>query len=227
MIPASSFRRILYLVVFLAMLPPLALIIYSGLEDRQRAIADAREKSDDILEAMAERYSLLAETSRTLLATLARLSAFRGGEASESSSLLRGLLQKRAAYANLLLIDGQGRVIASARPMHGRASIDDTSYLHEAALTRAFTVGGLHPDPVTGEEVFPFLLPVPRADSQGIRLYLMASARPESGLEPFAESGLARNARVYMRSGRDASVYAHPPGPDEAEKAAEAESWRK
>ncbi|MDR1359563.1 MAG: response regulator, partial [Deltaproteobacteria bacterium] len=72
-----------------------------------------------------------------------------------------------------------------------------------------------------------FLLPVPKADSQGIRLYLMASAKPESGLSSFTESGLARNARVYMRSGRDSSVYTYPPGPGGAEKAAEADSWRK
>jgi signal transduction histidine kinase/CheY-like chemotaxis protein/HPt (histidine-containing phosphotransfer) domain-containing protein len=213
-------------VIFLAMLPPLAFIVHTGVESRTQAMREAENRGSGILRAIAQKYCLLTETSRTLLATLAQLDAFRDKDAAEGAALLRNLLTRHTDYTNLLLIDRQGRVLASARPMPRPTRLADVSSLREAAHSRSFVIGGLRPDPVTGEKVFSCLLPVLNPSAGEIRHYLMVSVKPAVDMRDFPADGLPQHARIYMRdrSGQSACIY--PPGPSGADSAAEEEAWR-
>ncbi|MDR2162286.1 MAG: response regulator [Desulfovibrio sp.] len=218
MILMRSIRRILALIVILAMLPALALIVHSGLESRARARIKAEEQGADILNALAEHRAQLTEATRALLATLARLEAVSGG--AGRAALLQNILREHGGlYANILFINRGGEVEDSARPLSGAADIRGLSCFLEAERSGVFSLGGISPDPVTGEAVFPCLLPVADPGQGEPRGYFMASVRPESGLEIFSGNRLPGQARIYMRYGAG-PAYPFPPGSSPAEDSA-------
>ncbi len=80
MVFRSSIRRVLYLIVILAMLPALSIIVYSGMDSRERTIAAMSDRSADLLNSLAGQSQLLTETTRILLMTLSQLDVIRSND---------------------------------------------------------------------------------------------------------------------------------------------------
>ena len=226
MILTSSIRRVLYIIIILAMLPALAIIIHSGAESRARVVSETREQSIDVLESMAEQRELLMESTRVLLMTLGQVDAVRGGDAVKASALLHELLVTHNAYANLMLVDNTGRVIASALPMDDDVDLYEKAYLRAASFSRNFSVGGVEEDLATGELIFPCILPYLDTHSGRVLMYVMATLRPESHIREFAEINLSRHMRLYVRGKHGKLAYSYPPVQAEAEDAFEREAWK-
>ena len=54
MASGSSIRRILYAIIFLSMLPALAILVYSGMDGRRRAIEEIRHKGEEVLSGIQQ-----------------------------------------------------------------------------------------------------------------------------------------------------------------------------
>lgn len=223
MVFKSSIRRILYLIVILAMLPALGIIVHSGMDNRRRAIEITRAKSVDFLNNLAGQSQLLTETSRVLLMTLAQLEAIRGADGPESARILQSLLNSHTAYENILLADNEGKVIASARPMSAPADIGKEQCFVAAVRSRSFTVGTLMPDPATGSPSLPYAMPVMDARSGKVRTVLVASLKPGSIIAETDELGSGKTV-LHLRDKQGRLAFVHPapktPDADEYEQGA-------
>ncbi len=227
----SSIRRILYGIVILAMLPALAIIVYSGMDSRERAVQETHARAEETLSNIAGQRQILTEVTRVLLMTLSQLDSVRKGEGEKSAVLLHNLLAAHSVYENILLADRGGRIIASARPMQREASIEEEEYFIEAARARGFVVGALRPDPVTGSTVFPYALPVMDNHSGKVLVTLVASLKPDSNIREAATSGMDEGALLHVRGKRGALAFTYPPlsgpGADDYEKGAWQEIQKK
>ena len=226
MIFTSSIRRILYVIVILAMLPALAMIIHSGVDSRNRAVADARAKGAEALSNIADQRDLLTETTRVLLMTLAQIDAVRTADAEKSTELLQRLLQSHSVYANLMVVDSTGHVLATAVPVKPETDLYEKPYLREAALSKDFTIGGVEPDPATGELIFPYVLPHVDAHNGRVLLYIVATLKPESNVKEFAAINLSEHMRLYVRGKYGKLAYSYPPSTAGGEDSFEQEAWK-
>ncbi len=223
---SSSIRRILFGIVILSMLPALAIIVYSGMDGRRRAIEEVRTQGDEMISAIAGRQRLVVESTRVLLMTLAQLDTITSGPEDERSELLLELLNSHAAYTNLLLLDPDGRVLASAKPpTDPEISLADKDYFQNALRTYDFSVGALAMDPATGLPILPFALPVTDPADGRVRMVILAELTP--GIEAEELSSLLNGKiHLHLRDSRGELAFAIPTEIDHGPKNYELGAWR-
>lgn len=232
----SSIRRILYIIVILAILPALSIIVYSGMDGRERAIDDIRAKSADLLNNLSGQRQMLTETTRVLLMTLSQLEAVREGVSglnegvlsniAQTEEMLRNILQSHDVYENILLTDKDGYVIASAQPLAGTAYIGEAEYFLDAARARGLTIGGVVADPAGKAPGFPYAMPVMDMHSGKVQTTLVAFLKPGSGVEDVGDVAAGARYRIHIRDkqGKLAFVYPAVTGPED--DAYEENAWQ-
>ena len=136
----ASIRRSLLLVVLLAVLPALAIVLYTGYELRDSVVAEAERFSLQQVQVMAAHHERVVDNARLLLVTLARAAEVRGLDPAASRALLVDLLGRNEAYVSLALADTAGRVVAAA-PATAPADLHDRPFFRSAVSDNRFTVG--------------------------------------------------------------------------------------
>ena len=136
----GSIRKSLIVVVLLAVLPALAILLYTGRELRARMVHDAESYALRQVQAMAAHHERVVDNARLLLVTLAQSSDARNLNAETCQALLADILARNAAYVSLSLADAQGRILVAA-PATSMAQIGESIVFQNAMRTRAFTVG--------------------------------------------------------------------------------------
>ena len=221
----SSIRRILYLIVLLAILPALSIILYSGTDSRERAIHDMRVKASDALANLAAQRQMLAESTRVLLLTLSQLDSVRQ-MSGKSAPLLQDLLDDHPVYDNLVLFDDMGRVVASGMPLKGPVAAQNASYLAEAAKAGSFTIGSLAHDPVTGASIFPCVTPVYDASGRHLVGTLMAGLKPDSAVGDLKSIASGGNALLHIRGKSGGLAFVYPPEAERDSDDYEKNAWK-
>ena len=93
----ASIRRSLLLVVLLAVLPALAIVLYTGRELRDNVVAEAERFSLQQVQVMAAHHERVVDNARLLLVTLARAAEVRSLDPAASQALLVDLLGRNEA----------------------------------------------------------------------------------------------------------------------------------
>ncbi len=160
MLFSGSVKRSLYFIVILAMLPALGIILYSGLDSRNRSMLEVREKGLDLLNNITVQSQLVSGNTKILLMTLAQLEEVRDRDVQACTALLQKIHQHYPFYNNFLLANSDGDILAASKNMKPGANIAGQPVFRDAAKSREFYIGGIHKDPLTGDDVFPFALPL-------------------------------------------------------------------
>ena len=226
MIFASSIRRILYIIVILAILPALSIVVYSGMDGRERGIEDVRNRAADLLNNISAQRQMFTETTRVLLMTLSQLQAVNEGRGDETAVMLKGLLDSHEVYENLLLADKEGEVIASAKPLAAPVNIGDTEYFRDAGRARGFIVGGLAEEPATDNLGFPYVMPVMDMYSGKVRTTLVAFLKPASGVEDMRDLMGGARVRLHIRGKMGRLAYVYPPLAEPEDDDYEKNAWK-
>ena len=157
----TTLRFRLILLVFLAVLPALGVILYSGLEHRRLAADTAGKDVMDMVHHASLYQERVIEGVRQMLSTLAELPALRQQDGAVASAIFAGILAKQKIYGNLLAVDRRGKVFASARPQPGPASSDaGRSHFERAIGTRDFAIGEFGIGRTSGKPTLHFAYPV-------------------------------------------------------------------
>ena len=177
--PLSSLRSRAIFLVSLAILPLLALTLYSYFDQRQIAI---REVQRDLLVAarnLATLQETLINNSRHLLAALARSPAVQRWDRGACESLFAGIMAQCPYYGILAAVDPQGQAFASAPPSPHPVNYADRLWFQKTAQTRAFVIG----EPILGRlsKKYQINLAYPILDEAG-RLQGVRHRRPGFGL---------------------------------------------
>ncbi|MHC1725622.1 MAG: PAS domain S-box protein [Syntrophobacteraceae bacterium] len=129
----SSLRMRLMLLVFLAILPALGLILYSGLEQRKQAIVNAEHQAAHLLMHISLYQDRLIEGTIQLLESLIQVPQVKKLE--DCSEIFSGILNKHVQFTNIGLVDAQGNLRATGIPVQNPTNVADRSYVKEALLT--------------------------------------------------------------------------------------------
>jgi diguanylate cyclase (GGDEF)-like protein/PAS domain S-box-containing protein len=138
----TTLRFRLLLLVFLAVLPALAVILYSGLEQRRMAAEAAKQNVLDLVHHASLYQERVVEGVRQMLLSLAELPAVRQQDGAVASAVFSRILEKQKIYGNISAADRHGKVFATARPQPGQApSAAGRSHFEQALNTRDFAIG--------------------------------------------------------------------------------------
>jgi len=136
----GSIRKSLIVLVLLAVLPALAILLYTGRELRSRVVHDAENYALRQVQAMAAHHERVVDNARLLLMTLAKSAEVRHLDVAACQALLADILPRNAAYVSLQLADGEGRILAAA-PAGRTEAIGAAPFFSTAIQSGAFTVG--------------------------------------------------------------------------------------
>jgi signal transduction histidine kinase len=137
----GSIRKSLIVLVLLAVLPALAILLYTGRELRERVVHDAENYALRQVQAMAAHHERVVENARLLLMALAKSSEVRSLDAAACQALLNDILARNIAYVSLLLADVDGHILVAAPAGSAKESSGAPGFFREAMRSGAFTVG--------------------------------------------------------------------------------------
>ncbi len=184
------------LLVFLAVLPALGIILYTGLETRRNTLAEARRDLLHLVEQLVSAQESLADQSRYMFETLANLSEIRNRDASACNRLFDSLLRRMPHYINVFSMDTKGNVIASGVPVKP-INASDRKYFREAVETRGFSVGEYAVSRSTGKSALHFAYPVYNKDRD--LLTVIAAAFDIQHFEmTYARQGMPKDSMLLI-----------------------------
>ncbi len=155
-----SIRTNLVILIALAMLPALAILFFSGMEQRRESIELAKRNALVLTHSMAQVQVDITRALHQLLATLALLPEVQAMDAAACAPIFAAILESNPDYHNLLLINLEGDVIAAGRDFK-TTNLADRKHFREALAKRDFAVGEFIFTRVgASSKVFPFAYPV-------------------------------------------------------------------
>ena len=161
----SSLRSRAIVLVLLAILPLLALTLYSYFDERHRAIHEVQR--DELVAArnLATLQQTLISNTRQILKSLAQLPQLQQRHCDRCNAIFAGLLKKSPYYSVVVAADPSGQVFASAPAAPDPVNAGDRLWFKQALQTRAFFVGEVVKGRVSGKYSLNMSYPV--LDSTG------------------------------------------------------------
>jgi len=137
----ESLRVRLILLVLLAVIPALALTLYTGLEQRRLSAADVHDEALRLGRlALADQMALI-DYARQLLATQAQLPVVREERGRACDGFLADLEERYWRLTGFLVIERNGDVSCSSLAETTPVNLADQAWFQRALETREFTVG--------------------------------------------------------------------------------------
>lgn len=160
----SGLRPRLISIVLFAILPSLGLLLYTNLEQRRHAIADARHETLRLTSLVVSEQEALLQHTRQLLSVLAQVPDIQSGHLAECQALLANLLTQYPAYTNFGVANLAGEVTCSGLPLNAPVNIADRRYFQRALENEDFAAGEYQIGRITDKPAINFGYPL-RADN--------------------------------------------------------------
>jgi C4-dicarboxylate-specific signal transduction histidine kinase len=123
-------------------LPASAIIVASGLEERDRELATASNKALLLVQSLAAQQEQITVATKQMLCTLAQLPEVRSLNAEACNKLFRALNDRAPFYSSIAAATSDGKVIAASTPLErGGVNLADRWHVREAIRTRDFSAG--------------------------------------------------------------------------------------
>ncbi len=210
----SSLRTALFAAVLLAVLPALALLLLSGLENARHLEREARSDALRTVESLAQIQERITANTRQILSTLALMPGFQGpdrGPACLCSMVLRKVVEDNPTLLNVIKASPQGEALASALDQEG-VNIADRAHFRQAVGSGKFAAGEYILSRFTHDPAFVFGLPVYDAGGR-MTSVLVASFRLASYEALFQSLRLPQGGFISLADRNGARLFYHPPKP--------------
>ncbi len=226
----GSIGKNLVLLVMLAVLPALAILLYTGMEQRRNSIEHAKHDVLLLSRAMAEAQKDITNSVRAVLSTLSLLPEIQCLEKKACSAIFKAVLAKNSDYINIALTDLNGDVIASGKPFQSaKMNLADRKHFQDALKNKDFAVGEYIVARV-GTTVPAFAFAYPVFDKYGRTVAVLTTAIK---LEPFSHyhdiSTLPAKSFVAITDHQGIRLFYHPPNAttNPIGKPIKASAWQK
>jgi PAS domain S-box-containing protein len=179
-LPIATLRVRLILLVLLAIIPALAIMLYTAAESRRREAVLAQEEALTLTELIASREEESIESARQLLIALAQLPVVRQGDAAACNTLFADLIEEYPDYNTLGLVNAEGEVVCRSIPLTLPQNVGDRSWFQRATQSHDFAIGDYQLSQATGTPTvilaYPILSPAGQVQSVvavGLKLGLL------------------------------------------------------
>jgi PAS domain S-box-containing protein len=164
-------NQIVFLIILMTLLP-MAVTLYIAFKQGQHDFEEAIEMTASVASQIQHEHMLLLAGAEQLAATISILPAIKQHDPAAASSLLAELVGKNSQITNIIIMDRNGSLWASAIPSKGPISYTDRRYFKNAIASGKissgeYTIGKISPVPILS-----FAFPI--KDSSGTVTDVMA-----------------------------------------------------
>lgn len=198
----------------LAVLPALAIQVYSAVEAYQQRTAQVHAEALRLAQFVSGELDHIIKSNRAVLLALSRLPAVRDKDGPACRAYLVDLATHYPAFLGFSVLDGTGRLLCTWVPSaeQGR-DFSDREYFKAARDSGAFSVGPMVTTRVTAKRSLPLTLPLRTPDGgfDGVVLsaidldwlndYFAAKPLPEGGIISVVDGSGTVLVRVPGRPG--------------------------
>ena len=162
----SSLRFQLIVIVMLSVLPAIALILYSGFEERKNAALQAQENRRKLVELASTHQARVIDEACSLLATLSASRLSHIADTEECSAYLLSVLTRNPHFLNLGIMGTDGKIRCSALSLEGHPDFTDRDYFQHALKEGGFAIGSSQFEPTTRKTSINFGYPLKDAEGR-------------------------------------------------------------
>ena len=128
------------LLLITALIPAFGIQLFTGFEQRHRAIKKAENDVQLLTRSMVQTQQDLINTCRSILSTIALLPEVQSFDLVTSEKIFTALIAQNPEFQNFTLTDLSGEVLASALPFD-QINLSDRKHFREAVTRNDFAVG--------------------------------------------------------------------------------------
>lgn len=203
-----TIRDLLLILVLVSVLPAFAIIVYSQIQHSSREIVEARTATLRTVKDVSVRHDQVIQGTRQFLMTLSKIPDVQSLKPDAANAILAELLEQNPLYANIFVLDAEGRgvaaAIASPRPIRS-----ERKYFRDVKRTRDFSAGEYASSASTGSHAIHFAYPILARDGRfkgmiGVTLDLAGYARI------FPVANLPQGSTLTLTDHRGTVIYQYP-----------------
>ena len=155
-----SLRTHLFLMVLLLSLPAVALISYSGFQQRSDSMNEGITEAKMLVHSiLAEQYNMTGDAEQ-LASTLAQLSELKEHKVAATNAILSGITQLNGKFSNIVVCDRFGNIWASALPFNRKFSQIKNRSFQNTVKTKRFSSGEYGVGRISGRPNLGFGYPI-------------------------------------------------------------------
>ena len=209
----GSLRTRLILLILVAVVPAMAVMLYTAWEQRQLDVIHIRERMAHLTKLEAREERQILEGGRQILQAMAHFLQRSDGDSVSCASFFSSLLEHYQRYANLGAVKPDGHVFCSAVPLSAPANASDRVWFQRTMASRDFTFGDYQIGRITKKPVLVLSYPASSADGK-ILAVVFAALKLEwlNRLELYKQADLPAGTTI-TKMDADGVVLAHQPGP--------------
>jgi C4-dicarboxylate-specific signal transduction histidine kinase len=140
--------------VLIVALPGAGIMIYSGIQERNHAITDARVDAQRLVDRIASEQQILAASALQLVVSVSQLPEVKEKDAAKVNQFLKQILRLHPKLTILFISDDTGAIWASAEPFANPITIYDRRFFKNAIARGQLSSGGFHVSRILGKPIF-------------------------------------------------------------------------
>ena len=156
----ASLRVRLFLLVLFAVIPALAVILYTASEQRRSSTAQVVENVVRLADLESKSYDEIVIAARDLLVALTQFNEVRSGGVSRCRAFLVDMQKQFEKYLVMGVANPDGEIICASRPRATSVNVTDRSWFRRARATRGFAAGDHEIDDFTSQPSISFAQPI-------------------------------------------------------------------
>ena len=162
----GSIRKKLIFLVLLATIPAFLINLVTELENRNRAVKNAKKDTIIYLNGFSQIQQRITDSTRSLLKTVAAMPEVRSMNARYSTKVLATLLKTNPIFTNAILVNLDGDPVAAGKgaDIVKNYNFSDRKQFKTAVASGEFSAGEFVVGKHTLKSIFPFGMPVLGSD---------------------------------------------------------------
>jgi signal transduction histidine kinase/HAMP domain-containing protein len=208
-----SIRTRLSLLVVTAVLPTLAIIVYSAVEQQHVAMAVAEKDAFCQVENLADSQKFIEAGARQLLGALAELPEVRSRNAAACNRIFASMRRRFPDYVSLQAATPEGVVFASGEPLPAPVAVGDRKYFLDAVASGDFSPGGYIVGRITRRPMINYAMPVMDGDGRIVAV-LQAGVGLDFLARSFSKAGLPDKGTLVVTDHAGTILFQHDSAQD-------------
>jgi len=205
-----SIRIKLQLLIFVAVLPALGMILFSGLERRENEVAASERDILLLVQSLAAQQEQIAASTRQMLKTLSQLPEVQKKDVEGCNRLFRDIQQQNSIYSIINIVTPDGNMFAASLPFTaGSVNLADRKHIRDAIRTRDFSAGEYLMGRVSKVPSIHFTYPVLDKNKKLIAL-ITAGIRLGKYKELIAKANLSKGSVMGIADHKYLTLYRFP-----------------
>ena len=211
-LPLGSLRLRIVLLVALAVVPAMILLVWSAVQYRQEAIAQAKAQVLEAAHDAAKTEAYHISQTRQLFMTLSHFPPIKQHSAPETTEIFNQIMSTNPGYTAILGTKPDGITFATYPKKKTPINLIDRGYFREALKTGQFTVGNYVIGRVSGKPTLTMAYPVKGPDGKLLSV-LVCGLSTEWLSEILVKANLPRDAHLAVIDAQGLLVARIPPAP--------------